>query len=128
MSLFIFLGISVPVFASSQSYSFTMNNRMVNGSKNGKFYYFNGGAVSISGSHSITARRYPNYNPLPVFFELKECGLIFDTSMGEVQGPPAGNVRGTLTNKTNKGKKYYLVIYTGENDYITRQGSGRLNN
>lgn len=128
MSLFIVLGISVPVFASSQYYSFTMRNSVVDGSRNNKYYSFNGGKVTISGSHTITERRYPNYTPQNVRFILYQERFGPDKPMGEIIAPAEGNVNGIIASSTEKGKKYYLYIYTVYNDFITRQGSGSLNN
>ena len=59
--LTIVTALAIPAMASSNSYNYTMNNRVVNGQKNGEYHTLSSGSASIDGSISIDS-----YDALPV--------------------------------------------------------------
>lgn len=53
IALIFVLSFTLPTFASSYNYSFTMNYRVVDGSANGQFYYLSSGPAKIEGHTTI---------------------------------------------------------------------------
>lgn len=100
-------------FALSSSYSFSMNNREVNGAKNGEFHSVNAGTVRISGRHAILEQEHV-MDGETIFYELRKGSQLTYTSFGMVSayaygGGQYSNFSGSY-NTTQSGDDYYLVI------------------
>ncbi len=123
---------SVPTFAKSNAFEFTLSNRVVDGSQNGKYHSLDGGTyASISGSMIQTGGSTVNDSKYTIYAEL--CNKTSGNSFGVVTlGKPTGDITkttfsGTFSKrKTGGGTKYYLIIYRGESDGRTMSGSGTL--
>lgn len=114
--------------AASNSYSFTMNYRVVDGSANGQFKKLSKGKAYISGTHKITKSLPGALGPYTLHYQLfnKTSG----NSFGTVKSTPTKS--GTSFSGTYSGlgggTKYYLFIYKIEWDGHTVQGSGKIYN
>lgn len=128
--MFIFTTIAPSVFAASNSYSFTMKHRVVDGSASGKYMKLKKGKATISGSHYQSEERYGAVGPNEVHYTLynKTSGNSFGTITSTA--PTNGNSQsysGTFSG-LGGGTKYYLLIYKVYEDGRTVKGSGTVSN
>lgn len=123
---------SVPTFAKSSKFGFTLSNRVVDGSENGKYHSLDGGTyASISGSMVQTGGATETDLKNTIYAELRN--KTSGNSFGVVTlGKPSGGIMRTTFSgtfderKTGGGTKYYLIIYRGESDGRTMSGEGTL--
>ncbi len=111
------------VHAASSSYSFTMGHRVVDGCANGQFHPLSVGTGHISGSTSAPG------SSLSVSYELEREVWGFNPSYGVVNGGINTSFSGTFPTAIDvTSSDYCLVIYRGNDDGITVNGSGTLYN
>ncbi|WP_176762238.1 hypothetical protein [Eubacterium oxidoreducens] len=115
--------------AASSSYSYTMNYRLVDGSKNKQYYTLNGGRIYISGSHheySTDKGALKTYNNIYYALYRKRAGADYYCGkiICSIKDSPSGIIG--IGDKTSS--KYYLQIYKVEDDGHNIKGSGRLKN
>jgi hypothetical protein len=122
---------SIPVFAKSSGFDFTLKHRVVNGSKNGEYHSLAGGTKPlISGSMEQTGGSTVNNLSNTIYAEL--LNKTSGNSFGVVTlGKPSKTGKktsfsGRFTKKTGGGTKYYLIIYRTSSDGRVMSGSGIL--
>ena len=116
-------------FSSSSSYSFTLDNRVVDGSKNGQYHNLSKGSATISGKqHQYSSDPKP-VGPNTISYQLwnKSSG----NSFGVVKSVPnsdgtSNSVKGTYSG-LGGGSKYYLLIFRTD-DGRNIKGSGTVSN
>ncbi|MCH5278796.1 MAG: hypothetical protein J1E60_03310 [Christensenellaceae bacterium] len=120
--------IAVNAVTSSFNYSFTMEHRYVNGWDNGQVYSLPAGTATISGSvYAYPIDAASTENPYPVSYTLcsKVFLGIFTKEWGTVKGPAEGTVSGSF-GKIDAGDKYYLTVWTVEEDHWYHSGHGKV--
>lgn len=129
--MILLLTMAIPVFAKSNSFQFTMANRVVDGSLNGTYHSLDGGTYpSISGSMRQSGGTTSTSQRNTIYVELRN--KTSGNSFGSVTlGKPtldgkATSFSGTFSKKTGGGSKYYLIVYRIESDGRTMAGSGTL--
>ena len=130
---FLFCIISIPAFAATNHFSFTMNRRYISGDDTNTYHILRNGDVFITGSITSVKQNnnYGGSSPNPIIMNLYRSQTGPDKLCGKVE-------LGKKTKITFKDKKigvadqtsskYYLVIYKVEQDYWTSTGEGTLFN
>lgn len=121
-----------PVLAyDSSSWSYTMYYRVVDGKANGEFHYLDSGSMTISGS--LTAfDKIAGATPSPntVYFRVMEDVFGIDRVVGTAARTPSSTLNYwrsfSSSFGTQPGGKYYLFIYTAEDDGWDTTGHGTL--
>lgn len=123
---------SIPTFAKSSEFKFTLEHRVVDGSKNGVYHALSGGTYpSISGTMRQTGGVTETDLRNNIYVELRN--KTSGNSFGSVWlGRPSTD--GTSISfsdtfserKTGGGTKYYLIVYRAESDGRIMEGSGDL--
>ena len=111
--------------AASNSYSFTLNYGVVDGSKNGQFYNLKKGTAKLSGKQYQYANDPNPVGPNTIYYQLrnKTSGNSFGTT----------SARGTNTSVSGSfsglggGTSYYLYIWRTD-DGRDMKGSGTVSN
>src|SRR5699024_10140362 len=111
--IFVFTMLAPPILAATKSYSFTMQLRLVDGSKNGRFMSLSKGQATIRGSHYQSSALEGAVGPNPVHYTLynKTSGNSFGTISST---PTADGNRTYFSGKYSRlggGTKYYLLIW-----------------
>jgi hypothetical protein len=126
---FLALIMAIPALAASNSYSFTMNYRVVDGSANGQFHTLKSGTASIRGSHYQYSAEPNSVGPNPVNYQLynKTSG----NSFGIVKSTPttdgsSKSFSGSYSG-LGGGTSYYLFIWRTD-DGRNIKGSGLIFN
>ncbi|MGM0865409.1 MAG: hypothetical protein ACQEWF_12105 [Bacillota bacterium] len=121
---------AVPTLAASNSFSFSMSYRVVDGSANGQFHNLKSGSAKINGSHRIFSSDSGAVGPNTVYYQLynKTSG----NSFGVVSSTPTKdgllkNFSGTYSG-LGGGTSYYLLIYKQADDGRNVKGSGTVSN
>ena len=121
---------SIPAFAATSKFDFTMKHRVVNGKTNGEYHTLSGGKrPTISGSMYQTGGT-TNTGTNEIFVEL--VNKTSGNSFGSVSlGKPNKNgskksFSETFSKKTGGGTKYYLIFYRVESDGRTISGDGSI--
>ncbi|MEI3611086.1 hypothetical protein [Pseudogracilibacillus sp. SO30301A] len=122
--------VATPVLAASNSYSFTMAHRVVDGGKNGQFMRLSKGSASISGSHYQSLAQSGATGPNSVRYTLynKTSGNSFGTVTST---PTTDGKRKSFSGSYSGlggGTKYYLLIWKTYEDGRTIKGSGTVSN
>ncbi|MBP1970988.1 hypothetical protein J2Z83_003125 [Virgibacillus natechei] len=125
--LFLF---AIPAYAASNSFSFTMEHRVVDGSANGEFMTLSRGSAALSGSHYISSSKSGAGGPNQIAYQL--CNQTSGNCFGIIRSTPRDDglrrsFNGTYTG-LGGGTSYYLMIYRGANDGHTISGSGTVRN
>lgn len=123
----------IPVFAATNSFSFTMKNRYISGDSNNQHHILRAGNVYIKGTITSTKQNnnYGGTSPNPISIALYRSKTGIDKYCGEVALGKSKNIKITerkLGKADITSGKYYLVIYKAENDYWTSTGSGKVYN
>lgn len=116
-------------FAATNAYSFTMNLRIVDWSKNGQYFKLNKGTAKLSGTHYQYSSDPSPVGPNPITYQLwnKTSG----NSFGTIKATP--NKNGTSSSVSGSysglggGTKYYLQIFRVD-DGRNIKGSGKISN
>jgi hypothetical protein len=128
--MFIGMVVAMPALAASNSYSFTMEHRVVDGSNNGQFMSLSKGSASISGSQYQSAALPGATKPQEVNYTLynKTSGNSFGTvsSTANIDGTSNG-ISGSYSG-LGGGTNYYLLIWKTYEDGRTLEGSGTVSN
>ncbi|MEB6551428.1 hypothetical protein MXL46_20680 [Heyndrickxia sporothermodurans] len=112
--------------AATNRWSFTMEFRVVDGSKNGQFMTLSKGTADFEGTHKISSSKQGAVGPNKVNYQLynkttgNSFGIITDTP-----SKTAHSFWGTFTG-LGGGTKYYLFIWRGADDGHTISGSGTV--
>ncbi|MBS4539382.1 hypothetical protein GOQ27_12975 [Clostridium sp. D2Q-11] len=125
-----------PVYAASSTgyWSFTMNYRVVDGDANGEFYDLTAGDMSLSGDvYAYSKDGGAVSSPYTIYFSVKESkDWSIDRSVGSTSRTPSSTLYSSRSVSGSWGEqpagKYYLVIYTVEDDGWNTKGSGTLKN
>ncbi len=128
--LAICLSFSIPVFASSSSYNFSMNYRNVNGKENGQFHQLTKGVpVKIYGSTTIVNSSDPSFPKYDIYYSLVRDVFGFDKKYGSVNGGVGRSFSGTFSGKPDvTSGDYYLIIWKTEDDGHDVEGDGTIYN
>lgn len=116
-------------FAGTGSYSFTMNNMVVDGSKNNIYYSLDKGAVYISGTHwecSTDQGALDTYNPITYVLLRKRVGP--DKGCGSIKCSLFSDPSGQLGTADTNSSDYYLQVYKVEDDGHNIEGNGTIYN
>ncbi|MBC1372111.1 hypothetical protein HB847_06975 [Listeria booriae] len=140
MGFFVLVFISVfslplLVEAASTSYSFTMDNRVVDGSVTGKYHKLSSGNAYLTGSQYVysTDSGYAK-NPLAIGYELRNkttrnsFGSFFKAVPSRSSAYPTKISKTKFSKSVGGGTNYYLIIWKGSNDGNNVKGSGTVSN
>lgn len=128
---------SLPLFveAASTGYSFTMDNRVVDGSVTGKYHKLSSGSAYLTGSQYIysTDKGYSK-QPNPIGYELRNKTTRNSFGSFSKAVPSRSSAYPTKISKTKfsktvgGGTNYYLIIWKSDNDGNNVKGSGTVSN
>lgn len=112
------------------SYSFTLDNRVVDGSTTGSYHVLDTGAAYISGSHyvySTDSNKLSTQNTLyySLVREVTGPDVVYGTVSYSAGQSPNGERIGTADVKSGR---YYLQIFKLEDDGYNIKGSGAIYN
>lgn len=118
---------SSAVFAYGGQFSYSMNNRQVDGSKNGKYYSLPEGQCSLDGSHEC--EYLTEYVEFPVYYELRRktssiTSKSFGTKSENVNDRGATDFYFTW-NTDAEDTDYYFIVSKSEIDILVT-GSGTV--
>jgi hypothetical protein len=127
---FAFLAFAAPVLASGSFYSWSMSNRVVDGSRNGQFHGLSAGALRNGGQIWATSTdSVRQASPITVNIDVMKDEL-FDTMVCRVSVVPSQIInRGTQYDKncgTIAAGSYYLLIWKSTDDGWNEAGQGDL--
>ncbi|WP_282156326.1 hypothetical protein [Cytobacillus gottheilii] len=132
---FMLAAMLAPTIAEASSkvfyWSFDMDLRAVDGSRNGMYYDLNKGDIDVSGQ-IWPDKQGVNVRPVSVFVELWRDTLGADTYVGGRTVVPSSTV-GTRTKFSfsadgQPADQYYLYFSKAEDDYWDLRGSGSILN
>ncbi|WP_242246543.1 hypothetical protein [Bacillus cereus group sp. BfR-BA-01523] len=118
---------AIPTLAASSSYSFKMDYRVVDGSKNKQFHTLSKGSVYINGSAYVYSTDGGAMGPYDVKYTLYRSAWGSDPSYGTVNGGINKSFSGAYSVDTNSNE-YYLFIWKTNDDGQNVKGNGKISN
>jgi len=133
--IFLVIVFAIPIYAASHSFSFDMQFREVNGSKNGRYYSFDAGNITIKGEarhYAVPSGSTPKSNVSINVYQKRS--LWADRSLGMHKIPLSTKVTDGFTpwvsfskTYTNQPKgKYYIVVSRPVEDGACVRGYGTI--
>lgn len=121
--------VSMPVYAKTASWSFTMKNRLVDGSTSGKYYSIKKDTnVYISGTIDAIKQKAAadEHSGLSVYLCRERFGRDEEYASCYIgKGNKKFNNK-KLGKTTETDSKYYLIFYKGSLDNYTLKGQGEI--
>lgn len=124
-----FFAFGTMTFASSSSYEFTMNYRVVDGKENDTYHSLNKGDVYISGSHyEYSTDKGAVSSHYDIHYVLLRDRFGPDLNCGSITCTYNENPSGKIGKADKKSSKYYIQVYKVEDDGHNIKGSGTVYN
>lgn len=127
---FALFAFAAPVLASSSFYSWSMSNRVVDGSRNGQFHSLAAGALRNSGQIWVTSTDSVHQpSPITVNIDVMKDDF-FDSLVCRVSVLPSQIINSGTQYAKNCGTiaaaSYYLIIWKSTDDGWNEAGQGDL--
>lgn len=130
--LFLMIIVGAPtIFAATNYFSFTMNNRYVDGDSNGEYHVLRAGNVYIKGTVVSTKQKNGSTKPNPLFVGLYRSKTGPDSFCGEIKLGNSSTINiaeRKLGDADKTSGKYYLIAYKVEVDHWTTKANGKVYN